>query len=188
MIITSLVACGVFSSCSKPELASDDEGDESSRVVKLTPEAAPKTVPTVLEEQFPYSATISNQDGKQIVGEILAKDSDEIAFRRTSDGKLFVIPVATLSADTQALVGRFREEKVDKLAAAKAAKAAQTKTMAAAAAVQPPPGHRPLGADYPTDYSGALERASTNGRDVLVIALGEKREDPNEVEMPPGGT
>ncbi|MCG8600872.1 MAG: hypothetical protein MI807_12075 [Verrucomicrobiales bacterium] len=186
MIFTSLVACVVFSSCSKPELASnDDEGDESSRVVKLTPEAAPKAVQTEQDEQFPYSATISNQDGKQIVGEILAKDSDEIAFRRKSDSKLFVIPVATLSAETQALVERFREEKVDKLAAAKAA---QAKPPTAVAAVQPPTGHRPLGADYPTDYSGALERASANGRDVLVIALGEKREDPNEVEMPPGGT
>lgn len=193
----------VLSSCEKPELASAGAGEpdlEEKPLVldaaeeKMAPEVAtgdsdlaayrPINVAGSLGDdpdapQFPYLCTIKNHAGVELMGQILAKSGSEIAFRRGSDRKLFIISAETLADESQQLVNGFRDEEQEKLELAKNPQA----TIAAAE----PPKRRPLlGQGYDDNVLGALERAKESDRDVMVFFLG--RGSASSADCAPGGT
>lgn len=81
-------------------------------VVATAPEAKADPAPAM---QFPLDRVLRNADGRSIVGTILAKRGDEIAFRRQSDGKEFVLSITRLSADDQIELSSFHDESVDRI-------------------------------------------------------------------------
>lgn len=182
-ILAGLIFLG---GCKPPALRSDREADEGRDLLSesetgppaeavsaanpaepagfaLTPE-----VEEPVNTQFPLSRTITNSDGRSIPGEIVGKSGDDIAFKRTSDGKTFVVSLTQLSANDQLDLAELADESAGVVTSLLAEKTAATPDSSA------PPGQRTKSrrADWHDDPEKAFAESKELGLPVYVLFTG----------------
>lgn len=178
LMLTLLSGMIVLGGCKPPALRSEKEADESGELLSfdeapVSTEAISGAVPAapapVVEEpvkkQYPLSRVITNAEGRSIPGEIVGKRGNDIAFRRTSDGKTFVVSIAQLSADDQLDLAALPDESVETVASLLAEQTA---------AAPAPPGQRQRSrrADWHDDPEEAFAEAKELGLPVYVLFTG----------------
>ncbi len=83
------------SGCQPPELKKVEPVVEPTVEPVVEPVVKPPAV------QLPVERSITDKQGRKVSVVILGKSEDSIKFRRTSDGKEYALPIASLSAGDQ---------------------------------------------------------------------------------------
>lgn len=118
--------------------------------------------------QFPMRRDITSEDGRRISGEIVAKKGTDIAFRRDSDGQIFVLSLFRLSVDDQLDLAGLVDESVETVAELREA-TAEAAHATAAATTQPLRRRR---ASWHEDPEEAFAEAASTGLPLYVLFTG----------------
>jgi thiol-disulfide isomerase/thioredoxin len=142
----------------------------SPPVVETAPDN-PSPAAAVEKKQFPRDRVLTSADGRSIRGTILGKKGGEIAFRRASDGRAFVLSIDRLSAGDQLDLAELSDEGTETVVALKAPSgpaAGESETGKVKVAV----GKRPRRAEWHEDPDAAFAEAAELGLPVYVVFTG----------------
>jgi len=175
VVVFALSACDpkLRSNIGEPEDAALTVIDPAPNALAAPPAEA-KTLPAAVAPDapvIPLRRSLQNQAGAILDGEILAKSGDEIAFRRDSDGKMFLIALATLAPDDQLALHELPDAFVDQIESLRPAPAESSRSKNRPPLVTELQSHPSLLA--------AKAAARESGRPLLVIVTGIPDEEEN---------
>ncbi len=163
----------------KPRLA--EKKNEAALEQRQNPfaELESATAPTDTAGAYPLRRAIHSSSGQTLEGEILAKEGDEIRFRRDIDGKEFDVSLFQLNVDDQLELANLPEEPW------REAESAPDSSSDSESRARPSIEDREkLGADLflHESFPAAKSMAKETGRPILLIFTGIPYYDPEDSE------
>lgn len=163
----------------KPRLAKKKDGTPQEQRQNPFEELDAPGVPDETASVYPIRRAIHSSNGQTLEGEILAKDGDEILFRRDIDGKEFDVSLFQLTVDDQLELANLPDDPW------KEAEESSDSTSDLARSSGPSIEDREkMGADLflHESFAAAKSAAKETGRPILLIFTGIPYSDPEDSE------